>query len=117
MRVSVALMLVVGTSMWVVTPLAWLFIGSMIKTETDNLGLAMAVMFIGSIATIVALVKALGMLNDTYYDEWERLNDVPLMTSPLEPMLVFSAVLALTIFGFWFIIFAGPTPSVVSSSG
>lgn len=102
MRRNVVLMAVVGISMWIITPLLWLFIGSRIKIATDNIGLALIVMMLGSVATIALMVKILGTLNDRYYDEYEELNDFPMERSPLEPILVLSAIVAIAAFMVYF---------------
>lgn len=107
MRRDVVLMMVVGVMMWVGTPLLWLYVGSMIKVATDNLNLAIIVMFIGAIISIALLIKTLGALNDSYFDQYEELNDVPMERSPLEPILVFSAVIAVTAFFIWFSLVGG----------
>ncbi len=116
MRIDVALMLVVGVSMWVGTPLLWLFVGSRIKIATDSLNMALAVMFVGAMVTIVLLVKALGHINDDYFDEYEALNDVPMERSPLEPILVLSAVIAVTSFMVWFSMVGGNVTSNFTAS-
>lgn len=116
MRTDVVLMLVVGVAMWVGTPLFWLFVGSRIKLATDSLNLALAVMFIGAISSIVLLVKALGRINDDYFDEYEALNDVPMERSPLEPILVLSAIIAVASFMVWFMTVGGSATSSFTAS-
>lgn len=107
MRVSTALMFVIGMSMWVGVPIGWLWIGSQVKASADSLGLAVVVMGVGALATIVALVKILGVLNHQYQNEFVRLNTREPQRTPLEPVLVISAILALIAFGIWFVAFAG----------
>ncbi|MGK2877195.1 MAG: hypothetical protein ACSLFF_01250 [Solirubrobacterales bacterium] len=100
-------MFVIGMLMWVGVPGGWLYIGSMIKAESNSLGLALVVMGIGALATVVGLVKLLGNLNRSWLEQYEELNDRKPMRSPLEPILVISAFLALAVFGLWFAFFAG----------
>lgn len=107
MRASTFGMFLIGLTMWVGVPAGWLFVGSRIKASTDSLGLALAVMSIGAIVTVVLLVRALGMLNTTYRDDFEDLNGKQPMRTPLEPVLVVSAGIAVAAFTVWFIFFAG----------
>jgi hypothetical protein len=88
MRMQALGMFVVGVTMWAAVPLLWLYIGSMIKSETDSLGLALVVMGIGAIVMIVLLVKVLGKLHDKWFDEFVELNDRKPQRTPLEPVLV-----------------------------
>jgi hypothetical protein len=107
MRAEAFGMFVIGMAMWVGVPGVWLYIGSQIKGSSGSLGLALAVMGIGALVTIVALVKILGTLNQSWLESYEELNDRRPHRSPLEPILVISAFLALAVFGIWFAFFAG----------
>jgi hypothetical protein len=107
MRVEAFGMFIIGVLMWVGVPVVWLYIGSRIKGSTDSLGLALAVMGIGALATIVGLVKILGVLNRSWLDSYIALNDRRPHRTPLEPVLVISAMVALAAFGVWFLFFAG----------
>lgn len=110
MRAGAAGMFVIGMSMWVGVPLIWLYIGSQIKAEANSLGLAIVVMGIGALATIVGLVKLLGTLNRSWVDEYIELNDRKPQRTPLEPVLVISAILAIAAFGLG-ILFVGGAPT------
>ena len=107
MRLSAVGMFVIGLTMWIGVPGGWLYIGSQIKASTNSLSIAVAVMGIGAIVTIVILVKILGLLNRAYYEDFVELNDRKPTRTPLEPVLVISATLALIAFGVWFTFFAG----------
>lgn len=107
MRVDAIGMFIVGMSMWIGVPGVWLYVGSMVKASADSLGLALAVMGVGAVVTIVALVKVLGVLNRSWYESYVELNDRKPARTPLEPVLVISAGLALAAFGIWFTFFAG----------
>ncbi|MBI4896942.1 MAG: hypothetical protein HY827_01075 [Actinobacteria bacterium] len=104
---STAAMFVIGLTMWVGVPVGWLYVGSMVKSSTDSLNIAVVVMGIGALATIVGLVKTLGVLNRTYQQEFASHNGHDPQKTPLEPVLVISAMLAFAAFGFWFMFFAG----------
>jgi len=107
MRLSSLGMFLIGLTMWIGVPGGWLYIGSQVKAATNSLGLALVVMGIGAVVTIIALVKILGLLNRAYYEDFEELNDRKPLRTPLEPVLVISAGIALASFGIWFAFFAG----------
>ena len=64
-------------------------------------------MGIGALATIVGLVKILGTLNRNWVDEYIELNDRKPQRTPLEPVLVISAILALAAFGLGILVRSG----------
>ena len=107
MHMRVALMLLCGITIWILTPLLWLYVGSIMRARFDSIGPSLLVMMVGSMVSIVLLVKALGTLNQSYIEEYEKLNEDPPQTSPMEPILVVSAVIAMSVFGVWFFLFAG----------
>lgn len=115
MRLSAVGMFLIGLTMWIGVPGVWLYVGSQVKAQADSLGLAIAVMGIGALVTIVVLVKVLGLLNRAYYEDFVELNDRKPMRTPLEPVLVISATLALIAFGIWFTFFAGGGGATFSS--
>lgn len=117
MRAQAFGMFVVGVTMWAAVPLLWLYIGSMIKSETDSLGLALIVMAIGAVVMIVLLVKLLGKMHDKWYNEFVELNDRKPQRTPLEPVLVGSVMVALAVFGIWFTFLGGAGTSVMGGGG
>lgn len=110
MRAEAFGMFIIGMTMWVGVPLIWLYLGSQVKAAADSLGLAVVVMGIGALATIVGLVKILGTLNRNWVDEYIELNDRKPQRTPLEPVLVISAILAIAAFGLG-ILFVGGAPT------
>lgn len=110
-------MFVIGVAMWAGVPGFWLWLGSQIKASSNSLGLALVVMIIGALVTIVVLVKILGMLNRSWLESYEELNERRPQRTPLEPVLVISAVIALAIFGIWFTFFAGGGGPTVGPTG
>lgn len=107
MKVRAFWMFVIGVAMWAGVPGLWLYVGSQIKGESNSIGLALTVMVIGALTTIVVLVKLLGTLNRKWIEEYEELNSRRAQRTPLEPVLVISAIVALAVFGLWFTFFAG----------
>ncbi len=61
--ILILIMLGGGIVLWVGVPVGWLYIGSQIQVSTGSLGTAMAVMMIGAIVSILAIVAALIWLN------------------------------------------------------
>lgn len=111
-----AIMFVGSVVMWVGVPLGWLYVGSIVKTESDSLSLAILVMMAGALASIALLVKLLNRLNEAYQANAEaRLGERP-HVSPLEPVLVVSAGCAIVVFSIWFFIFAGASPAPLNLS-
>jgi hypothetical protein len=109
----VLIMFIGSLVLWVGTPLLWLWVGSQIQGTTDSLGAALAVMFIGVVATIGAVAALLAKLSNTY-----RSNRVARgQTDPghlvLEGVLVVSASLTVAGFVVWFLFFAGASPAPV----
>jgi hypothetical protein len=113
--ILVVLMLGGGLLLWVGVPLAWLYIGSQVQAATDSLGTALAAMFIGSIASIVAIVWVLGWLNRKHIELREARGLETHGTTALETVMTVSAVVAVVGFTFWFLILQGPAPSLAPS--
>lgn len=117
MRMRALSMFFIGMAMWVGVPGIWLYIGSMIKASTDSLGLALSVMIVGALVMIIGLVKLLGVLNRAWLEEYEERNERKPHRTPLEPVLVISAALALAVFGIWFTFFAGGGGPMIGPTG
>jgi hypothetical protein len=109
----VSIMVIGSIVLWVGTPLAWLWIGSQIQGATQSIGAALAVAFVGVIATIFVLASLLTRLSDLY-----RANRVACGRGDpghvvLEGVLVVSAGISLTAFTIWFFLFAGAAPAPI----
>jgi hypothetical protein len=109
----VAIMVIGSIVLWAGTPLAWLWIGSQIQGATQSIGAALAVAFVGVIATILVLASLLARLSDLY-----RANRVARGHGDpghvvLEGVLVVSAGISLTAFTIWFFLFAGTAPAPI----
>lgn len=96
----------IGMAMWVGVPAFCLIVPAMLKNEF-GIAVALAVGMVGALIAVVALVRLLGKLNSAWIEEYEQLNDRRAQRTPLEPMMVISVMLALAIFGIWFMVFAG----------
>src|SRR5919198_4295895 len=61
--ILVLIMLGAGLVLWIGVPVAWLYIGSQVQGKTNSVGAALAVMMVGVVVSIVAIVPLLGWLN------------------------------------------------------
>ena len=107
--VAVLIMIIGSLVLWVVTPLAWLWIGSQIENSA-SLGTALAVMFAGAVLSITVIARALSRLSNTY----RRIHVDRGLPDPghgmLEGVVVTCAGITLVAFALWFLIFAGASP-------
>jgi len=104
-----ALMLAGCLFLWVGVPILWLWIGSQLQSAVE-LGTALAVMMIGALSTIICIAPGLAWLNHRHI-ELREARGLPVgENSPLEVMLVLSAVLAILGFVVWFFGFSGSSP-------
>lgn len=99
-------MFAVGIAMWVGVPALVLAVPAALKNQF-GLAVALTVGMIGALIAVVVLVRILGKLNSAWQDEYEELNERRAQRTPLEPMMVISVIIALAVFGFWFMVFAG----------
>ena len=110
--------IMIGASLllWIGVPVAWLWIGSQIQGSTGNLGAAIAAMFVGATASIVALAWVLGRLN-RIHEHLRQARGVDTTAPPLlEVVLVVTAIVALVGFAFWFFVLTGPGPELAPRS-
>ena len=96
--------------LWVGVPLGWLWIGSQVEGETDSLGAAVAVMFAGALASIAAIVWALGWLNRKHAERREARGLESYGQVALEGVMAVSAGVAVVGFAVWFFLFSGSSP-------
>lgn len=119
----IALMAFGSVALWIGIPVLWLWIGSKLQESTDPRMGPYLLVLAGIIASMIAVAKLLSRLNALY----ERLTgrsahvrvQLPWMKSMrgertsgrprtvLDVVMVISVLLALTVFGIWFVFFAG----------
>jgi hypothetical protein len=114
--VLVAMMFLGSLSLWIGVPLAWLYIGSQVQGSTGSLGAAIGVMMVGSVLSILLIVRVLLWLNRTHVELREARGLDELGGVVLEGVLVISAGVALVAFGVWFFLFSGSAPLPVPST-
>lgn len=106
------IMVVGSLVLWAGVPAGWLWIGSQIQAETNDIGTALLVMFVGVLVSVVALAVFLAWLNRRHV-ELRVARGLPRPeTSVLERVLIVTAAVAIVGFGIWFLVFAGPGPSL-----
>jgi uncharacterized membrane protein YbhN (UPF0104 family) len=105
-----AIMFLGSLALWVGVPVGWLWIGSQIQAQTDSVGLALLSMMVGITLNVAILLASLTWLNRKHVELDElrgRRRDGP---TPLERVLVSSAVVALLAFTVWFFGLSGAAP-------
>ncbi len=110
--ILMVIMLGGGIVLWVGVPAAWLYIGSQVQGKTNSVGTALGVMFVGAIASVIAVVAALGWLNRKHLELREARGLESHGQTALEAVMTISAVVALIAFGIWFFLIEGPGPSL-----
>jgi hypothetical protein len=96
--------------LWIGTPLLWLWVGSQVQGATASLGTALAVSFIGVVATIMLLPALLAKLSNVYQANRRARGLQDTAHYVLEAVLVVSAGITLAAFVVWFLFFAGASP-------
>ncbi len=104
------MMLLGGLVLWIGLPVGWLYIGSQVEGATDSLGAALAVMAVGLVASIAAVVSLLGWLSRKHSEIREERGFEGNGQVALEGILVVSATLAVAGFVTWFLLFSGSSP-------
>lgn len=122
--ILVLLMALGSIVMWLVVPVAWLWLGShMTKSTQPSIGPYLLVLA-GTIVSMVILGKGLGVLNRMHMRVTGRLRDQRQQSVWLKSMrgerrgatpdrgvldgvMMISVAIALVVFGIWFFVFAG----------
>lgn len=97
-------------TLWVGVPLAWLYIGSQVQGETDSIGAALAVMFVGVALSVAAIVWLLLRVNRRHAELREARGLESYGQTALEAAMSISAGIAIVGFAAWFFLFSGSSP-------
>ena len=100
--------------LWVGVPLAWIYVGGQVQGSTGSVGQALLVVLVGAPVTIILLAKGLAWLNHKHR-ELRAAAGRPNDRNALELVVAVSAVVAVVAFTFWFLIIAGPGPTLAPS--
>jgi heme/copper-type cytochrome/quinol oxidase subunit 2 len=101
-----------GLLLWVGVPVAWLYAGSQVQGKTGSLGAALAVMSVGVLVSIFAIVPALSWLNAKHIELREARGLESHGNTALEAVMTVSAIVAVVGFCIWFFVIEGPGPSL-----
>lgn len=101
-----------GLVLWIGVPLLWLWIGSQVQFATGSLGAALAAMFLGVPASILALVKGLRWLDLKHRQLRQARGYEAAGEGALEMVMTVSAIVAVIGFTVWFLVLAGPGPTL-----
>jgi heme/copper-type cytochrome/quinol oxidase subunit 2 len=96
---------------WVGIPVGWLWIGSQIQGNTQDLGLAILVMMSGVIVSVVVIAIGLAWLNRVHFRMLEA-RGIERQYNPLEAVMIVSALVVVVGFSVWFFGFEGPGPTL-----
>ena len=100
--------------LWLGIPLVWLWIGYQIQAEA-SMGTALLATMAGVLVSVLVVVSGLSWVNHRHALIRESRNLPPNEQTALEIMLVYSAAIAVVIFGIWFLGFAGSSPIPVDA--
>jgi heme/copper-type cytochrome/quinol oxidase subunit 2 len=87
-----------------------------VQGKTNSVGTALAVMMVGVIVSIVAIVPLLGWLNRKHLELREARGLDTHGTTALEAVMTVSVAIAVIAFSIWFFVIAGPGPSLAPSN-
>ena len=114
-RLLAAFVLVVETlvclTLWGPQPIAWLWVGSQVNYHTDSVSAGIAIAFLGMIASLM-LTLVLAVRLDAIWKVVRRAAGYDQREGALSRIFMVTAIVAALAFGFWFLILAGPAPSL-----
>jgi heme/copper-type cytochrome/quinol oxidase subunit 2 len=105
----VVIMFVGSVVLWIGVPVGWLWVGSRLQAST-SLATAIGVMMLGMFLTVCVLLVGLARVNRRHVEMQEARGVYQSGSTPLELVLVGSAVFALIGFVVWFFGFSGSAP-------
>jgi hypothetical protein len=97
-------------------PAAWLWIGSQVDYQMDNVIAGILVAFVGMLATILATL-GLAMRLDRVWKLVRRAGGFEQKSGALERIFVISMIVGGTAFAAWFLVIHGPAPSNPGGGG
>jgi hypothetical protein len=107
----VVIMVAGSLFLWVGVPLIWLWIGSQLQ-DSSGINTALAVTFFGAMGSVLALAFGLGWVNHRHRALKEEITGRSQEHGSLGMILAVTAAIAVAIFSVWFVIFAGPGPTI-----
>jgi hypothetical protein len=98
-------------TLWGPQPAAWLWVGSQVDYHSGSVTLGIVVAFAGMIATLMLTLALLARL-DTIWKVVRRAGGIDQREGALPRIFMVTAIAAVLLFGFWFLILEGPGPSL-----
>jgi hypothetical protein len=95
-------------------PIGWLWVGSQVNYQTDSVSIGILSAFVGMVCTLFVTV-ALARRVDHAWKLVRRAAGYEQKRGALERIFIISAGIAVVGFAFWFLIIAGPGPSLAPS--
>jgi len=118
-RLLSALLLTIETllclTLWGPQPIGWLWVGSQVNYETGSVSVGILSAFLGMVCTLFVTVAAARRV-DHAWKLVRRAAGYEQKRGALERIFIISAGIAAVGFTFWFLIIAGPGPSLAPSS-
>jgi hypothetical protein len=108
----VGVMMVVSIAFWGPIPAVWLWIGAQVKHQTDSGSLAISVSSLGLLLTLLAGLVLLTRL-DRFWILVRRAAGYDQRKGTIGPAFAIAALIGVTLFIAWFLVFAGPGPELV----
>jgi hypothetical protein len=110
-RVVLVLETLLCLTLWGPQPVAWLWVGSHVDYWTNSVTLGIATAFAGMLATLMVTLGLASRLDRT----WRILRRAAgheQQEGIIGRIFAVSAIIAIIVFGFWFIIIEGPGPTL-----
>ena len=98
-------------TLWGPQPVAWLWVGSQVDYHADSITLALAVTFLGMLATLMITLGIATRL-DRVWRILRRAAGHEQQEGVLARIFMVTAIVAALGFGFWFLIIQGPGPTL-----
>ena len=110
------LMGLVAVCFWGPIPMAWLWIGAQVKYHADSVSLAIFAAFLGMLLTLLAGLALMRLL-DQFWILVRRAAGHDQRSGVIGPVFAVAAVVGVTCFSVWLLVFAGLGPSLAPSGG
>jgi hypothetical protein len=105
----------VCATLWGPQPAGWLWVGSQVNYQTDNVVLGILTAFAGMVVTMIGTI-GIAMRLDRAWKLVRRAGGYPQKSGMLERIFVIAAFIGASAFGFWFLVIQGPGPTLAPSS-
>ena len=106
-----ALEVLICLTLWGPQPVAWLWVGSQVDYHGAGITVALAVTFLGMIATLM-LTLAVAARLDRVWRILRRAAGHEQQEGILPRIFAVTAIIALVLFSVWFVLIEGPAPSL-----